>query len=128
MSNNEQTNQFSVADVAAILSTRGTHKSLGEIEIFGVRVKSNYSNNLMYMTIIDGDIIWVYDYETEIFENNKVLPNQDYDRELIIDYGVKIQEYLLKPPFNLEHSQHGIACEKLNEIRNSFLENRKQSN
>lgn len=45
-----------------------------------------------------------------------------HDRKLLIDYGVKIQEYIAKPPFNLEHSQHGIACEKLADVRELFLE------
>ena len=54
-----------------ILPTQGLHKTLGKIEILGVRVKSTYSNNLMYMTIINGEMLWVYDYETELlFDSN----------------------------------------------------------
>jgi len=48
------------------LPIKAKHKTLGEIEIYGVRVKSNYSNNLMYMTIINGEMMWVYDYETKL--------------------------------------------------------------
>lgn len=102
---------------------KAKHKSFGEIEVFGVRTQSNVSNNLMYYTKINGDYVWVYDYETELIPNEtqKVLSNHDYDKKLLIDYGVKVQEFLLKPPFNLEHSQHGIACEKLADVRNTFL-------
>lgn len=97
---------------------KAKHKNFGSIEVFGVRKQ--------YYTKINGDYVWVYDYETELLpnESQKTLSNYDYDKNLLIDYGVKIQEYLLKPPFNLEHAQHGIACEKLADARNSFLDKR----
>ncbi len=57
-------------------------------------------------------------------EKQDALTSYEYDKKLLIDYGVKIQEYLLKPPFNLEHSQHGIACEKLADVREKFLNER----
>src|SRR5574343_509945 len=57
-------------------------------------------------------------------ENKDIFTRYEYDKKLLIDYGVKIQEYLLKPPFNLEHAQHGIACERLADVRNSFLDER----
>lgn len=105
---------------------KAKHKNFGCIEVYGIRTQSNVSNNLMYYTKINDDYVWVYDYETELLQNSniKALSNYNYDKNLLIDYGVKIQEYLLKPPFNLEHSQHGIACEKLAGIRNKFLDER----
>ena len=39
----------------------------------------------------------------------------------ITDYNIKVTEFLLNPLFNLEHSKHGIACEKLADIRNEFI-------
>ena len=105
---------------------KAKHKKFGYIEVFGIRTQSNVSNNLMYYTKINGDYGWVYDYETELLpnQNQKYLSNRDYDKRLLIDYGVKVQEYLLKPPFKLEHAKHGIACEKLVDVRNSFLDER----
>jgi hypothetical protein len=41
----------------------------------------------------------------------------------ITDYNIKVTEFLLNPSFNLEHSNHGIACEKLADIRNEFIKN-----
>jgi len=41
----------------------------------------------------------------------------------ITDYNLVVTEFLLNPLFNLEHSQHGIACEKLSDIRNKFISN-----
>ena len=41
----------------------------------------------------------------------------------ITDYNIKVTEFLLNPLFNLEHSNHGIACEKLADIRNEFIKN-----
>lgn len=63
-------------------------------------------------------------YSRFLDENKDSFTGYEYDKKLLIDYGVKIQEFLLKPPFNLEHSQHGIACEKLADVRNSFLDER----
>lgn len=54
------------------LPIKAKHNTLGEIEIYGVRIKSNYSNNIMYMTIIDGDMLWVYDYETKLIEDDNI--------------------------------------------------------
>ncbi len=112
-----------LADVMAMLPMHGLHKTLGKIEILGVRVKSNYSNNLMYMTIIDGEMLWVYDYETELDFTKK-----DYDKKLLMDFTPKIYEWIMKPPFNLEHSQHGIACEKFGDVRAEFLQERHLGN
>jgi hypothetical protein len=42
----------------------------------------------------------------------------------ITDYNIKVTEFLLNPSFNLEHSNHGIACEKLADIRNEFIKNK----
>jgi hypothetical protein len=106
-------------DVMAMLPMHGTHKTLGRIEILGVRVKSTTSNNIMYMTIIDGDMLWVYDYETELDFNKK-----DYDNKLLQDFTPKIYEWIMKPPFNLEHAQHGMACEKFGDVRAEFLQKR----
>lgn len=39
----------------------------------------------------------------------------------ITDYNIKVTEFLLTALFNLEHSKHGIACEKLADIRNQFI-------
>lgn len=103
----------------AMLPMHGTHKTLGRIEILGVRVKSTTSNNIMYMTIIDGDMLWVYDYETELDFNKK-----DYDNKLLQDFTPKIYEWIMKPPFNLEHAQHGMACEKFGDVRAEFLQKR----
>lgn len=118
-----------MTNLSELLNTfpiKAKHKSFGYIEVLGIRTQSNVSNNLMYYTKINGDYVWVYDYETELLPNasQKSLSNHDYDKKLLIEYGVKIQEYLLNPPFNLEHSQHGIACEKLADVRNSFLDER----
>jgi hypothetical protein len=41
----------------------------------------------------------------------------------IKDYNIVVTEFLLNPLFNLEHSQHAIACEKLSDIRNKFISN-----
>jgi hypothetical protein len=41
----------------------------------------------------------------------------------ITNYNIKVTEFLLNPLFNLEHSNHGIACEKLADIRNEFIKN-----
>lgn len=105
---------------------KAKHKSLGDIEVLGIRTQSDVSNNLMYYTKINADYVWVYDYETELMPNSnqKALSNYDYDKKLLMDYGVKIQEYLLKPPFKLEHAQHGIACDKLADVRENFLDKR----
>ena len=110
-------------DVMAMLPMHGTHKTLGRIEILGVRVKSTTSNNIMYMTIIDGDMLWVYDYETELDFNKK-----DYDNKLLQDFTPKIYEWIMKPPFNLVHAQHGMACEKFGDVRAEFLQKRSLGN
>ena len=39
----------------------------------------------------------------------------------ITDYNIMVTEFLLNPLFNLEHSEHAIACEKLSDIRNQFI-------
>jgi hypothetical protein len=39
----------------------------------------------------------------------------------ITDYNIKVTEFLLNQLFNLEHSKHRIACEKLSDIRNQFI-------
>ena len=68
----EMEDKLSAGYFIDILPTHGLHKTLGKIEILGVRVKSAYSNNLMYMTIIKGEMLWVYDYETELlFDKSK---------------------------------------------------------
>lgn len=126
---NEEKGNGVLADVMAMLPTHGLHKTLGKIEILGVRVKSNYSNNLMYMTIIDGEMLWVYDYETELlFDKKKELSNYEYDKKLLMDFKPKIYEWIMKPPFNLEHAQHGIACEKLGDVCAEFLQKRHLGN
>ena len=114
--NNENT-QLGIGAVMAMLPMHGTHKTLGRIEILGVRVKSNMSNNLMYMTIIDGDMLWVYDYETKLD-----FTKFDYDKNLLLDFTPKIYEWISTQPFNLEHAQHGIACEKFGDVRTDFLQ------
>ena len=58
------------------------------------------------------------------FEQAKQMENdqrKEYERNLLNDFSIKVTEYLLNPPFNLEHAQHGIACEKLSILRNNFL-------
>jgi len=105
--------------VMTMLPMHGTHKTFGRIEILGVRVKSTTSNNTMYMTIIDGDMLWVYDYETELDFTKK-----DYDNKLLQEFTPKIYEWIMKPPFNLEHAQHGMACEKFGNVRAEFLQER----
>lgn len=101
------------------LPVKATHKSFGEIEVLGVRVKSNYSNNLMYMIMVDGEMLWVYDYETQLHFTQK-----DYDKLLLMDFTPRCYEWLMKPPFDLEHSQHAIACESFSNLRNEYLKNR----
>lgn len=93
-------------------------------------MKANHnSNNLMYMTIIDGEMLWVYDYETELlFDKKKELSNYEYDKKLLMDFKPKIYEWIMKPPFNLEHAQHGIACEKLGDVCAEFLQKRHLGN
>lgn len=61
-------------------------------------------------------------YSRLLDEIKDSLTDYEYDKKLLMDYGVKIQEYLLKPPFNLEHAQHGIACENLANVRENFLD------
>ena len=39
----------------------------------------------------------------------------------ITDYNIRVTEFLLNQLFNLEHSKHRIACEKLSDIRNKFI-------
>lgn len=112
-------NQLDMGTVMAMLPIKGTHKTLGEIEILGVRVKSNVSNNLMYMTIIDGEMLWIYDYDTKID-----FTKADYDKKILFDFTPKIYEWIAAPPFNLEHAQHGIACEKFGDLRADFLQTR----
>lgn len=63
-------------------------------------------------------------YSRLLNENKDSFTGYEYDKKLLINYGVKIQKFLLKPPFNLEHSQHGIACEKLADVRDAFLDER----
>ena len=116
MNNLPQNPQSCQTDVMAMLPMHGTHKTLGRIEILGVRVKSTTSNNTMYMTIIDGDMLWVYDYETELDFTKK-----DYDNNLLQLFTPKIYEWIMKPPFYLEHAQHGMACEKFGDVRADFL-------
>jgi hypothetical protein len=41
----------------------------------------------------------------------------------ITDYNIIVTEFLLNQLFNLEHSKHAIACEKLSDIRNQFIYN-----
>ena len=59
------------------------------------------------------------------FANNLLEQAKAMEKEQIIknitDYNVKVTEFLLNPLFNLEHSKHGIACEKLADIRNKFI-------
>lgn len=43
---------------------KANHIALGEVMIYGYRIKSDYSNNIMYMTFDDGKMVWLYDYET----------------------------------------------------------------
>jgi len=80
------------------------------------------------MTIIDGEMLWVYDYETELlFDKKKELSNYEYDK-LLMDFTPKIYEWIMMPPFNLEHAQHGIACEKFGDVRAEFLQERHLGN
>lgn len=104
------------------LPVKATHKSLGEIEVLGVRVKSNYSNNLMYMIIVDGEMLWVYDYEIQLHFTKK-----DYDKLLLMDFTPRCHEWLMKPPFDLEHSKHAIACESFSLLRNEYLQKRHET-
>ena len=71
----------------------------------------------------NGDQV-TYQNSGTTYENKDSFTGYEYDKKLLMDYGIKIQEYLLKPPFNLEHSQHGIACDKLADVRESFLDDR----
>jgi hypothetical protein len=121
--NNQESAQLGIGAVMAMLPMHGTHKTLGRIEILGVRVKSTTSNNLMYMTIIDSDMLWVYDYETEL-----EFTKYDYDKKLLMDFTPKIYEWIMKPPFNLEHAQHGVACEKFGDVRAEFMQKRSLGN
>ena len=121
--NYQETAQLDIGAVMAMLPMHGTHKTFGRIEILGARVKSNVSNNLMYMTIIDGDMLWVYDYETEL-----EFTKYDYDKKLLMDFTPKIYEWIAAPPFNLEHAQHGVACEKFGDVRAEFLQKRSLGN
>lgn len=62
-------------------------------------------------------------FEDGVLQQAKQIENEqrkEYERKLINDFSIKVTEYLLKPPFNLEHAQHGIACEKLAILRNNF--------
>jgi|688.fasta_scaffold23100_2 hypothetical protein len=48
----------------------------------------------------------------------------DYDWKLLQDFKTDVYKYLLQPPFNLEHAQHGIACEKLGDVFYEFWKRR----
>ena len=56
----------------------------------------------------------------EILEQAKEMEKKQKIKN-ITDYNIKVTEFLLNPLFNLEHSKHGIACEKLSDIRNQFI-------
>jgi hypothetical protein len=36
------------------------------VDILGVRIESDYSKQVMYMIRLNGDLVWIYYYETEI--------------------------------------------------------------
>lgn len=42
-------------------------------------------------------------------------------KNIVTDFNKAVTEIIMNPPFNLEHAQHSIACEKLSELRNSIL-------
>jgi hypothetical protein len=46
---------------------------------------------------------------------------QKYEKQLLLDFTPKVYEFIAKPPFKLEHSQHGIACEKFGDTRTEFI-------
>ena len=54
------------------------------------------------------------------FEQAKQM-EREQRKDDITDYFFKVTEFLLDPLFNLEHSKHGIACDKLADIRNEFI-------
>ena len=57
---------------------------------------------------------------TVVFQQAKAMEKEQIIKN-ITDYNVKVTEFLHNPLFNLEHSKHGIACEKLADIRNKFI-------
>lgn len=60
-----------------------------------------------------------------LVEGNLIEQAKEMEKQQIIkninNYNIKVTEFLLNPLFNLEHSKHGIACEKLSDIRNQFI-------
>lgn len=63
----------------------------------------------------------------ENFSSNAPVSGQllaDYDWELLNQFKVEIYELMQKPPFKLEHAQHGIACEKLGDLLHEFWKKR----
>lgn len=55
-----------LAGITEAFPIKATHIKLGEIDIYGVRIKSNYSKNTMYQIFLRGSEVWVYDYETKL--------------------------------------------------------------
>jgi hypothetical protein len=64
----------------------------------------------------------IFSYK-KFIEHAKEMEKQQRKND-ITDYNIKVTEFLLNPSFNLEHSNHGIACEKLADIRNEFIKNK----
>lgn len=46
---------------------------------------------------------------------------EEIKRDTLNDFTPKCYEWIMKEPFNLEHAEHGKACLKFQDIRNSFL-------
>ena len=46
-----------------IFPVKANHKTLGEITLYGLRTECESNNNLMYLTKLDNEYVWVYDYQ-----------------------------------------------------------------
>lgn len=88
----------------------------------------------MYPDKTDAQIIELLDWELgeKVQEIGRLLLELNANKdgwvsveEVLSDFTPKVYELFSDPLFRLEHSQHGMACEKFQEIRNKFINDRK---
>jgi hypothetical protein len=51
------------------LPMKGNHKLFEDVTIVGMRIECTVNNNTMYLIKTKGEYYWVYDYETELTQN-----------------------------------------------------------
>lgn len=86
----------------------GIHKTLGRIKIYGIRTKSLYSEGLMYMTMINDDILWLHEHEIKLeYSKNK------YEKMLYDAFLLKINECVSNPSLNLDDDMRQTILKRI---------------